>query len=83
MFIMHFGRHNNLMNLIGKLMSYEILDCIMKIWPFITPIMTIIFSTCGPNSNSIICKLGTVYKYNVFNGKSQLTALYGYNKLYH
>ncbi len=43
MFIVHFGRHNNR---IGKLiiyqLSYEVLDIIMKIWPFITPIMTIL-----------------------------------------
>ncbi len=40
MFIMH-------NNWIGKFiiyqLSYEILDIIMKIWPFITTIMTIIF----------------------------------------
>ncbi len=43
MFITHFGRRHNW---IGKLiiyqLSYEILDIIMKIWPFITPIMTIL-----------------------------------------
>ncbi len=72
-FIVHFRRHNNW---IGKLiiyqLSYEILDIIMKIWPFITPIMTIIFSTCCPNSNTLICKLDTVYRYTVFNGKNSL-----------
>ncbi len=40
-FITNFWRHNNL---IGKLiidqLSYAILDIIMKIWPFITPIIT-------------------------------------------
>ncbi len=41
----------------------------MKIWPYITPIMTIIFSKFCPNSNIFICKLDTVYRYNVFNGK--------------
>ncbi len=73
MFIVHFGRHNNW---IGKLiiyqLSYEILDIIMKIWPFITPIMTIIFSTCCPNSYTLICKLDTVYRCTVFNGKTSL-----------
>ncbi len=73
MFITHFGRHNNW---IGKLiiyqLSYEILDIIMNIWPFITPIMTILFSTCSPNSNTLICKLDTVYRYTVFNGKTSL-----------
>ncbi len=46
--------------------AYEILDIIMKIWPIITPIMTIIFSTCCPNSNTLICKLDTVYKSHCF-----------------
>ncbi len=73
MFIMH-------NNWIGKLiiyqLSYEILDIIMKIWPFITTIMTIIFSTCCPNSNTLICKLDTVYRYTVFNGKTSLWILY-------
>ncbi len=53
MLITHFGRHNNW---IGKCiiyqLSYEILDIIMKIWPFITPIMTILFSTYCPNRTS-------------------------------
>ncbi len=61
MFNTHSGRHNNW---IGKLIiyqfCYEILDIIMKIWPIITPIMTIIFSTCCPNSNTLICKLDTL-----------------------
>ncbi len=69
MFIMH-------NNWIGKFiiyqLSYEILDIIMKIWPFITTIMTILFSTCCPNSNTLICKLDTVYRYTVFNGKTSL-----------
>ncbi len=60
-FIVHFGRHNNL---IGKLIIYqlsnEILDIIMRIWPFITPIMIILFSTFCPNSNTLIFKLDTV-----------------------
>ncbi len=40
----------------------------MKIWPCITPIM-IFFSTFCPNSNTLINKLDTVYRYTVFNGK--------------
>ncbi len=42
-------------------LSYEILGIIMKIWPFITPILAILFSTCCPNSNTLICKLDRVY----------------------
>ncbi len=67
MFIMYFGRLNNS---IGKSIiyqfSYEILYIIMKIC--ITPIM-IFFSTLCPNSSTLICKLDTVYRYTVFNGK--------------
>ncbi len=48
------------------------LDIIMKIWPIITLIMTILFSTCCPNSSTLICKLDTVYRYTVFNGKTSL-----------
>ncbi len=35
--------------------------------PFITPIMTVLFSTCCPNSNTLICKLDAL-----FNGKTSL-----------
>ncbi len=73
MFIVHFGRHNNW---IGKWiiyqLSYEILDIIMKIWSFITPIMTIIFLTCCPNSNTLMFKLDTAYRYTAFNGNTSL-----------
>ncbi len=62
MFIMHFVRHNNFK---GKLIiyqfAYEIFDIIMKIGPIIIHNMTIIFSTCCPNSNTLICKLESVY----------------------
>ncbi len=51
MFIMHFGRHNNL---IGKSIlyqfAYEILYIMMKIWPCITPIMKIIFQHSVPTA---------------------------------
>ncbi len=71
MFISHFGRHSYW---IGKCiiyqLSYEILDIIIKIWPCITLIMTILFSTCCPNSNTLICKLDSVY--TEFNGKTSL-----------
>ncbi len=60
-------------------LSYEMLDIIMKICPFSTPIMTIFFSTCCPNSNTLICNLDTVYRYTVFNGEtSDWTCLHTY-----
>ncbi len=69
MFIMHFGRHNNgIEKIIIYQLSYQILDVIMKIWPFITPIMIIIFLACCPNSNTLKCKLDTVNRYTMFNG---------------
>ncbi len=71
MFITHVGRHNNwIRKYIIYQLSYEILDIIMKIWTFITLIMTILFSTCCPNSNTLICKLDSVY--TEFNGKTSL-----------
>ncbi len=32
--------------------------------------------TCCPNSNALICKLDTVYRYIVFNGKTSLWKFY-------
>ncbi len=47
MFIMH---NNWIGQLIIYQLSYEILDIIMKIWPFITTIMTIIFQHAVPTA---------------------------------
>ncbi len=44
----------------------------MKIWPIITPNMTILFQHAVPYSNTLICKLDAVYRYTVFNGKTNL-----------
>ncbi len=50
-FITHFGRHNNWIGqFIIYQLSYEILDIIMKICPFITPIMIIIFQYAVPTA---------------------------------
>ncbi len=68
MFIMHFGRQQ---------LNREINDISVFLWNIIYYYENLamyyshydFFSTFCPNSNTLICKLDTVYRYTVFNGK--------------
>ncbi len=70
MFIMHFGRHNNW---IGKLIIYQLsYEILWKSGHLLLPLWQFFFSTCCPNSNTLICKWDRVNRYTVFNGKNSL-----------
>ncbi len=76
MFITHFGSQNKWIG--NKLyFKYEIY-IIMKVLSIITPIITLIFFTTCCSKNILMCKLGLVYRYIVYNEKPHLWQFYTY-----